>query len=40
MFLTANAKQTIAEAALKMQERNVGSIVIVNDENCPIGIIT
>ncbi|MCR9249619.1 MAG: DUF294 nucleotidyltransferase-like domain-containing protein [bacterium] len=38
--LTATAEQTIAEAALKMQERNVGSIVVINNDNYPIGIIT
>jgi CBS domain-containing protein len=37
---TATSKETVLVAARRMNDRNVGSLVIVNDENRPIGIIT
>ena len=38
--LTGSRQETIAQAAKKMSERGVGSIVIVNDHHHPVGIIT
>lgn len=37
---TLNAAQTIAKALEMMAERSISSIIIVNDENRPIGIFT
>ena len=36
----AGPQETAWEAAVRMQQRAVGSLVIVNDENAAIGIIT
>src|SRR5690606_36904252 len=38
--LTGNRQETIAQAAKKMSERGVGSIVVVDDRHYPVGIIT
>lgn len=37
---TATPDETVLVAARRMNDRNVGSLVIVNDHNRPIGIVT
>lgn len=37
---TAHAKETVLVAARRMHDRNVGSLVVVNDHQRPIGIVT
>lgn len=38
--VSCHANETIKEAAIKMKARNVGSIIIIDSKNHPIGIIT
>jgi len=37
---TATAKESVLVGARRMNDRNVGSLVVVNDHNRPIGIVT
>jgi CBS domain-containing protein len=36
----ANADETVRAAAKRMKERHVGTLVVVNDEKVPVGLIT
>ncbi len=38
--LTINASETVYKAIRKMAERNVGSMVVIDDEDNPVGIFT
>lgn len=38
--ITARPEETVTEIAKKMERSNVGSVVIVRDDNSPVGIIT
>lgn len=40
VVLTGHQKETVTQAAKKMSERGVGSIVVVDDHRYPVGIIT
>lgn len=37
---TATAKESVLVGARRMNDRNVGSLIVVNDYNRPIGIVT
>jgi len=37
---TATGKENVLVAARRMNDRNVGSLIVVNDHNRPIGIVT
>ncbi|MCK6446079.1 MAG: CBS domain-containing protein [Planctomycetes bacterium] len=36
----AGSEETVQVAAARMKARNVGSLMIVDDDRCPIGIVT
>lgn len=38
--VTCDSNRSVQEAAIKMREKRVGSIIIVNDKNLPQGILT
>ncbi|MGB0574885.1 MAG: CBS domain-containing protein [Alphaproteobacteria bacterium] len=38
--VTARASETVAQAAIRMEANSIGALVIIDDDNAPVGILS